>query len=73
MSLVFGFFSNLYHVSGQLLPFNDQPDLFSHLRDHSAIFVDFGDDFDTLGMSLGKENCDQVMVYADQNIFDNSY
>ena len=32
--------------------FNGQPDLLSHLRDHSAIFTGFGDDFDTLGMSL---------------------
>ena len=48
----FGFFSNFLHVSGQLLPFNGQPDLLSHLRDHSAIFPGFGDNFDTLGMSL---------------------
>ena len=27
-----------------MLPFNDQPDLLSHLRDHSAIFAGFGDD-----------------------------
>ena len=39
------------HVSGQLLPFNGQSDLLSHLRDHSAIFAGFWDDFDTLEMS----------------------
>ena len=48
----FLFFSSFLHVSGQLLLFNGQPDLVSHLRDHSAIFAGFGDDFDTLGMSL---------------------
>jgi hypothetical protein len=36
---------NFLHVSGQLLPFNGQSDLLSHLRDHSAIFAGFGDDF----------------------------
>ena len=40
------------HVSGQLLPCNGQPDLLSHLRDHSATFAGFGDDFNTLGMIL---------------------
>jgi len=40
------------HFSGQLLPCNGQPDLLSPLRDNSAIFAGFGDDFDTLGMSL---------------------
>ena len=40
------------HVSGQLLPCNGQPDLLSYLRDNFAIFAGFGDDFDTLGMSL---------------------
>ena len=45
---------HVLHVSGQLLPFNGQPDLLSHLRDHSAIFAGFGDDFDTLEMSLER-------------------
>ena len=40
------------HVSGQLLPCNGQPDLLTYLRDHSAIFPGFGDDFETLGMSV---------------------
>jgi hypothetical protein len=48
---IFGFFSNFLHVSGQLLPFNGQPELHSHLRDPSAIFAGLGDDFNTLGMS----------------------
>jgi hypothetical protein len=47
-----GFFSNFLHVSGQLLPFNGQPDLLSHLRDHSAISAGFGDDFNTLRQSF---------------------
>ena len=40
------------HVSGQLLPCNGQPGLLSYLRDNFAIFAGFGDDSDTLGMSL---------------------
>ena len=40
------------HFSGQLLPCNGQPDHLSPLRDNSAIFAGFGDDSDTLGMSL---------------------
>ena len=47
-----GFFFNFLQFSGQLLPFNSQPDLLSHLRDHSAIFAGFRNDFDTLRMSL---------------------
>jgi hypothetical protein len=50
--LKIGFFSYFLHVSGQLLPFNGQPDFLSHLRDHSGIFADFADDFNTLRMSL---------------------
>ena len=34
------------------LSFNGQPDLLIYLRDNSAIFPGFGDDFDTLGMSI---------------------
>ena len=52
ITVSFLFFSNFLHVSGQLLPCTGQPDLFSHLRDHSATFVGSGDDFDTLGKSL---------------------
>jgi hypothetical protein len=43
--LKIGFFSNFLHVSGQLLPFNSQPDLLSHLRDYSAIFAYFSEFF----------------------------
>ena len=42
----------LLHVSGQLLPCNGQSGLLSYLRDNFAIFAGFGDDFDTLRMSL---------------------
>ena len=52
MIVSFLFFSNFLHVSGQLLPCTGQPDLFSHLRDHSATFSGVGDDFDTLRMSF---------------------
>ena len=45
-------FRHFFDVSGQLLSFNGQPDLLTYLKDHSAIFPGFGDDFDTLGMSL---------------------
>ena len=48
------FFFIFLHFSGQLLPCNGQPDLLSPLRDNSAIFAGFGDDFDTLGMSLER-------------------
>ena len=43
---------HVLHVSGQLLPFNGQPDLPSHLRDPSPIFGGFGDDFDNLRKTL---------------------
>jgi hypothetical protein len=45
-------FHHLFDVSGQLMSFNGQPDLLTYLRDHSAIFPDFGYDFSTLGMSI---------------------
>ena len=41
-----------FDVFGQLLSFNGQLDLLIYLRDHSAIFPGFGDDFETLGMSV---------------------
>ena len=45
-------FHHFFDVSGQLLSFNGQPDLLTYLKDHSAIFPGFGDDFDTLRMSV---------------------
>ena len=43
-----------FYVSGQLLSFNGQPDPLTYLRDHSAIFPGFGDDFSTLGIMEGS-------------------
>ena len=45
-------FHHFFDVSGQLLYFNGQPELLTYLKDHSAIFSGFADDFDTLRISL---------------------
>ena len=56
-------FRHFFDVSGQMLSFNGQPELLIYLRDHSAIFPGFGDDFSTLWNEFPATGVPTIWLY----------